>query len=158
MFYSVLSLCRSISLSHNSLIGATILPQSFQIWLYRRKSVQRCCILISALLFQGAYSKPAPNNPFPSHSRAVTSQIAKHELIHNFSKCSGLTTTCNPAAKAARISSTYPIRVGITTFPFQTYKGRLNLPNFGLFFYLGLMGVVADVCFQQLRFMSLCRA
>jgi hypothetical protein len=61
---------------------------------------------------------PATHNQFPAHSKAAKSQIAKHDLIHNFSKCSGLTTTCNPATQAARISSTYPNRVGLTTFPF----------------------------------------
>ena len=43
----------------------------------------------------------------------------------------------DPAAQAARIPSTYPNRVGLTTFPFQTYKGSLNFPNLGLFFNLG---------------------
>ncbi len=107
---------------------------------YRRKSFECHRILISALLFHCIYCRPHPKNPFPQPFQGGKKLIAKHELIHNFSKCSGLTTTCNPAAQAARISSTYPNRVGLTTFPFQTYKGSLNFPHFGLFFNLGLLG------------------
>jgi hypothetical protein len=98
---------------------------------------------------------PTPKNHFPNHSRAAKSQIGKHELIHNFSKCFGLTTTCNPTAKAARISSTYPNRVGLTTFPFQTYKGSLGFPNFGLFFNLGVLGGWGGVGFWILCFIGL---
>jgi len=98
---------------------------------------------------------PAPKTHSSTHSRAAKSQIGKHKLIHNFSKCSGLTTTCNPAAKAARISSTHPNRVGLTTFPFQTYKGSLVFPNLGLFFNLGLLGGWGGVGFWILGFIAL---
>jgi hypothetical protein len=66
----------------------------------------------------GCAANLVPKNDSPAHSKAAKSQIAKHDLIHNFSQCSGSTTTCNPATQAARISSTYPNRVGLTTFPF----------------------------------------
>ena len=42
-----------------------------------------------------------------------------------------------PPRKQQDMPSTYPNRVGLTTFPFQTYKGSLGFPNLGLIFNLG---------------------
>ena len=51
--------------------------------------------------------------------------------------------------------TSYPNRVGLTTFPFQTYKGSLNFPNLGLFFNIGVLGGWGIVGFWILGFIGL---
>ena len=51
--------------------------------------------------------------------------------------------------------TSYPNRVGLTTFPCQTYKGNLNFPNVGLFFNLGLLGEWGGFGFENLGFIDL---
>jgi hypothetical protein len=63
-----------------------------------------------------------------------------------------------PAAIESRISSTNPHRVGLASFPLQTYKGSLTLPNPGLFFNLGLLGGWGGFWFENIGFNGLCAA
>jgi len=145
------------AVAHNLFIPAKNLPQSSQFgWI--GVSPSSVIAFWSGPHFSIVLAPaPTPKTHSPSHSRAAKRQIAKHDLIHNFSQCSRLTTTCNPAAQAARIPSTYANRVGLTTFPFQTYKGNLNFPNFGLFFNLGLLVERSGLGFGALVLWALAR-
>jgi hypothetical protein len=51
--------------------------------------------------------------------------------------------------------TSYPNRVGLTTFPFQTYKGSLNFPNLGLFFLPWVLSGSSGVGFWILGFIGL---